>query len=766
VATQTVDVLFAVRAKIDEIMRAQEATRRAAEETRRAVAESRALGASFRSIAGAAAAFAGVNLSLQGIVFAVRNGVANGLRLAETFHDAADRLDTTATAVQVLDYTFRRGGQSIDEAQQVAFVFNKRILEAAAGSEAAAKPIHRLQLSVNELLAMPVERRLEAFGAALVRLRDDTGAMDAAIEILGAKSQKTFSNLERLGSAGGFDARKREITAAGQLIDEKLNAQLEEAKQNLEDFGRRWDILLGKIAGSAVDTINLGEQLAPLMFGPTNLGPPPRKGFHRALQDMAAAANPAQLGFLDGEKAPIVAAALAARKKADDEATAAAQARTIAEEKAALALQNQGEQLRAQVRAAQDALLSDEKRLEILQQRLDLVRAQGAAGVETATGPKGQELAFLQFQKDSLALEREIAQLTERIAQARARTAAEVERAAAAARREQEAARKAVLDQVELEVRRKELLVDALEHEREILHTREDLSGVEKQKQINDLLEREKLILSQIILLKMRAAKTATEAERVQLDADIQALLQRQEVLGQGNKSPKKDWQTQIGLADTLRGGIDGLSRAFGDAVTGARNFGEAASEAIRGVASELAAAAVRAIILRSIMSAAPGIGSFLGLGTMGFAAGGYTGPGGRDEVAGIVHRGEVVIPKTAVDRTGPMPWLAAIQRARAGIRIPGFAEGGFVGDMGSRIAAAFSSGEMRFNLAERSERFLPSDKNAAGSRESIVVNTTNHFPGGVTPPQLSSILAEHDRQLPAMMADAFARAKAGLRGR
>ena len=39
-----------------------------------------------------------------------------------------------------------------------------------------------------------------------------------------------------------------------------------------------------------------------------------------------------------------------------------------------------------------------------------------------------------------------------------------------------------------------------------------------------------------------------------------------------------------------------------------------------------------------------------------GYASGGYTGRGGANEVAGVVHRGEYVLPKTAVDQTTGMP--------------------------------------------------------------------------------------------------------------
>lgn len=54
------------------------------------------------------------------------------------------------------------------------------------------------------------------------------------------------------------------------------------------------------------------------------------------------------------------------------------------------------------------------------------------------------------------------------------------------------------------------------------------------------------------------------------------------------------------------------------------------------------------------------------------FAAGGYTGGGGKFEPAGIVHRGEVVIPQELVRRDWPM------LSSRYG-HLPGFADGGVV---------------------------------------------------------------------------------------
>ncbi len=68
-----------------------------------------------------------------------------------------------------------------------------------------------------------------------------------------------------------------------------------------------------------------------------------------------------------------------------------------------------------------------------------------------------------------------------------------------------------------------------------------------------------------------------------------------------------------------------------------------------------------------------------------GFAEGGYTGSGGKHEPAGIVHGGEFVFSKGAVDRIG-VANLNAIHRTAKGYsaggfvgRLPGYADGGLV---------------------------------------------------------------------------------------
>ncbi|MEB6090037.1 phage tail tape measure C-terminal domain-containing protein [Enterobacter hormaechei] len=58
-----------------------------------------------------------------------------------------------------------------------------------------------------------------------------------------------------------------------------------------------------------------------------------------------------------------------------------------------------------------------------------------------------------------------------------------------------------------------------------------------------------------------------------------------------------------------------------------------------------------------------------------GFADGGYTGDGGKHDVAGVVHRGEWVVPQSVVKKPGMLSFLNQLTYGN------GYAEGGLVGD-------------------------------------------------------------------------------------
>ena len=71
------------------------------------------------------------------------------------------------------------------------------------------------------------------------------------------------------------------------------------------------------------------------------------------------------------------------------------------------------------------------------------------------------------------------------------------------------------------------------------------------------------------------------------------------------------------------------------------------------------------------LMKAAFGTAKALILnGGKGKAEGGFTEPGGKYEPAGIVHKGEYVIPQEGVNNPSLQPWIASIESARSNQRL------------------------------------------------------------------------------------------------
>ncbi|WKL42065.1 hypothetical protein Q1M64_22975 [Sinorhizobium meliloti] len=153
-------------------------------------------------------------------------------------------------------------------------------------------------------------------------------------------------------------------------------------------------------------------------------------------------------------------------------------------------------------------------------------------------------------------------------------------------------------------------------------------------------------------------------------------------------------------------GSVEGLRLKQDEARETARFFGQSMTDALTGIISgtmsaeealqQLLQTMLKATLQALLMGEGPlanlfgggkkgdkegGVGfsglfgSLLG-GLFGFAEGGWTGPGGKYEPAGVVHRGEYVISRKATSRIG-VGNLEALHRGALG----GFAEGGFVGN-------------------------------------------------------------------------------------
>lgn len=149
------------------------------------------------------------------------------------------------------------------------------------------------------------------------------------------------------------------------------------------------------------------------------------------------------------------------------------------------------------------------------------------------------------------------------------------------------------------------------------------------------------------------------------------------------------DVDMAINIAKTIADGAVAAIKAFAD-------LGPIAGGIMAGIIAATTVAEVATIVAQrnAIQNAAPGAASASSgeSSVVGFSEGGFTGKGGRHQVAGVVHRGEYVVAAPELRDPEVARDVARIEqkrRARIGGRqlfgSAGFAEGGFTSESGNQ---------------------------------------------------------------------------------
>lgn len=116
-----------------------------------------------------------------------------------------------------------------------------------------------------------------------------------------------------------------------------------------------------------------------------------------------------------------------------------------------------------------------------------------------------------------------------------------------------------------------------------------------------------------------------------------------------------------------------------------------------------------------------------------GFSEGGFTGQGGKYQAAGIVHRGEYVVPKKDVNQRTGLPYADAMGRLQRGASGPGYASGGYVRG-GGGFSGAMQMGSLgpmaqqQFNqmFADNLRVYLDGQRVADNSAQQYANQTAN----------------------------------------
>lgn len=202
-----------------------------------------------------------------------------------------------------------------------------------------------------------------------------------------------------------------------------------------------------------------------------------------------------------------------------------------------------------------------------------------------------------------------------------------------------------------------------------------------KEQNISSQLQKrvDQLTKSNPILIRANAKIELTPDEKALSDAlkninDILAAALRDSLVAFGE-----------GLGEALAGGdiqkafqgfasvVGGAVKAIGEQLIALGTAAVAAKIALNNLFKNPALQIAAGVALVAIGTA---MQSLLSGGIKGFAVGGYTGSGGRNDPAGIVHKGEFVIPQHAVNRLG----IGFLSNLAFGNGIRGYANGGLVG--------------------------------------------------------------------------------------
>lgn len=180
----------------------------------------------------------------------------------------------------------------------------------------------------------------------------------------------------------------------------------------------------------------------------------------------------------------------------------------------------------------------------------------------------------------------------------------------------------------------------------------------------------------------LTAAQQEGKTVTPELAAEIEKVAQAYGKAAQGSDEARDNLARMKAEATA---GANALSNVFLSVTDGVDGLKSALASLLQQIASAqmnkaFASLATSGGTTGSIFSA---IGSLIG----GYASGGYTGDGGRNEPAGVVHRGEYVFSKAATARIGAGN-LDAMHRGA----IKGYASGGYVGGSTGSASGGASS--------------------------------------------------------------------------
>lgn len=193
-----------------------------------------------------------------------------------------------------------------------------------------------------------------------------------------------------------------------------------------------------------------------------------------------------------------------------------------------------------------------------------------------------------------------------------------------------------------------------------------------------ELARRTEELRRQFVDQAVQMGYSRTEVERYAKAFDDMATIIRnvpRNVTVSANTNPAKQALNEF-IAQVNKSKANVSIGGVGGGYNAGKSFG---NEAARGVQDSNFRSAFSNIISNLQFKPIALSGGGGGIRFRAYAEGGYTGRGGKYEPAGIVHKGEYVIPKHMVNQRTGLPYADALGKLQRGASGPGYANGGYV---------------------------------------------------------------------------------------
>ena len=177
--------------------------------------------------------------------------IRSGLQTVDAQAKLAQSLGTTVASIQTLERAGELAGVSMSGIEQATKDLTRRLSQAAAGTGPAADALDRLGLSANDLIALPLDQRVDAINAAIEAFVPAAERAAVAGQLFGEEGSIAMSRID----TATLRQATEDVLAFGVVVSEADADQIERTNDAISRLGLIWRGVSNQLAVAAAPAL-------------------------------------------------------------------------------------------------------------------------------------------------------------------------------------------------------------------------------------------------------------------------------------------------------------------------------------------------------------------------------------------------------------------------------------------------------------------------------------------------------------------------------